>query len=109
MVIEIHGTNLGISSGVESCNVLVEGSWGDIWSSSFEDISDALVIAGLNMLIEIENSIDLWVVWSIAGVVRVGENINDIFGIIQSSEGVIWEGTHTDVDSHGSICRIDRA
>lgn len=106
----IHDSPLVISSSLVSNNISVKSLWSNMTVLCWKNASHTLIIWRLNMLVQEEDSIKLWVVNRIVlNVVLIIIEIEEVRSKIHSSERVIWSWTPSTMNLHGSLGTLKHA
>jgi hypothetical protein len=68
------------------------------------DACDAHITRGLDTLINVENTCELRVRGGVVGVVGIVVELDEVSGVVDTSESLVWDRPQPQMDHHGSLC-----
>lgn len=100
----VHNDVVVVSGGVETGNISVHGLSGNLTMLGSNDVGEAGVIRGLDVLVKEEHSVKLRVGHVVVvSVVLVVVEIQEVVSVVHASEGVVGEGSPATVNLHSSL------
>jgi hypothetical protein len=67
------------------------------------DACDAHITRGLDTLIKVENTCELRMRAGVVGVVGIVVELNEVSGVVDTSESLVWKRAQAQMDHHGSL------
>lgn len=89
---------------MESSDISEQSLRGDLAMLTSGDACDAHITRGLDTLINVENTCELRVRGGVVGVVGIVVELDEVSGVVDTSESLVWDRPQPQMDHHGSLC-----